>query len=419
MASANASTLKDLPEKWVMVHDGRRDHYQLPIALAEEGMLERFVTDWYTPMENPLWRGFTKVRALESRLKLAKRYSSLLPSSLTTDSKSAYAFGYVSRMITKAPYRDDLEGERAGSKAAQLANRERVNLLATSYSAASAFAHLDQGLRRVLFQIHPQPRFLRNLYSELIAKDEDYAGLAQEQEMLSSDEQLEQWTKESTLAEHIICASSFTKRTLLESGKREDEISVLPYGVDTSEFPYGVPEPNQPLRVLFVGQKVARKSLQTLLRVWSELKPQNAELIIAGGHNRDEAILSRFAGVFTDVPQVSKSELIRLFQQADLFVLPSVAEGFGHVYLEALSCGTPILCTENTGGADLLEGKDSGWIARAGDPASLAACLTDALSNRQRLHEMRPRARAIAEHHTWTRFRGGLREVLERTGTQQ
>jgi len=40
----------------VVVHDAFRDNYQLPVALAEAGLLERFVTDWYTPMEKPLWR---------------------------------------------------------------------------------------------------------------------------------------------------------------------------------------------------------------------------------------------------------------------------------------------------------------------------------------------------------------------------
>lgn len=402
-----------------MVHDGARDHYQLPASLAEKDMLERFVTDWYTPMDKLLWRGLSTVHAVERRLKLAKRYSALLPSSLISDNKSAYALGFLSRILTRAPYRDDLEGKRAGTMAAQIANKQRANLFATSYSAASAFTQLDKGLRRVLFQVHPQPLFLRDLYTDFMGQHEDYAGLASEPEMLGDEAQLSHWAQESALAEHVICASSFTKRTLIASGKASEQISVVPYGVDTTAFPFGRPDPQQPLRVLYVGQKVARKSLQLLLRVWNELHPIGAELIVAGGHTRDERILQRFTGTFTDVPQVSRAELLRLFQQADLFVLPSLAEGFGHVYLEALSCGTPIVCTENTGGADLLRGKEAGWVARAGEPEALYRCLADALSNRKRLRAMRSRARAIAEQHTWARFRSGVRDVLEASCSDQ
>ncbi len=397
---------------WVVVHDGPRDHYQLPLALAEEGLLERFVTDWYTPLDRAPWRSLTSARFLESRLRLRKRYCEKLASRMVTDTKAGYAFGFVRRKMTRAVYRDDLEGATAGRLAARIANRTHAGLFATSYSASAAFEELDRGLCKVLFQVHPEPRYLRRLYQTLIDQDPEYSGLAREQEMIVSDDELTQWSKESELADHVICASCFTKKTLIAAGRRPEEVSVVPYGVDANAFPYGAPEPNQPLRVLFVGQKVARKSLQMLLSVWSELKPENAELIVAGGHNSDESILSRYSGSFVNVPRVSRAELLRLFQQSDLFVLPSVVEGFGHVYLEALSTGTPIVCTENTGGADLIRDQGAGWIVEAGNADDLRRCLIDALSDRGRLKEMRPRARAIAERHTWQSFREKVRDVL-------
>jgi len=78
-----------------------------------------------------------------------------------------------------------------------------------------------------------------------------------------------------------------------------------------------------------------------LLSVWNKLKPSGARLIVAGGHVRDNTIFPAFAGSYEEILRISLSELVALYQNADVFVLPSVAEGFGHVYLESLACSTP------------------------------------------------------------------------------
>ncbi len=149
-----------------------------------------------------------------------------------------------------------------------------------------------------------------------------------------------------------------------------------------------------------------------LLRVWQQLQPVNAHLVLAGGHVRDETVLQGFENLYTETPRIGNADLVRLFQQADIFVLPSLAEGFGHVYLEALACGVPIICTDNTGGADIIRHGESGWILPAGDPVALADCLSWALAHRRHLREMREAARAVAEQYSWSRFREGIREVL-------
>lgn len=246
-------------------------------------------------------------------------------------------------------------------------------------------------------------------------KDVDYAGLANEAETAVSELDLANWEKESALADHILCASNFTRSSLEDVGIAPEKISVVPYGVQTQMFQFGRPSGEGPLKVLFVGQKVARKGLRTLLRVWKQLQPENAHLVLAGGHVRDESVLHGFEDQFIETPRISNAELVRLFQQADLFVLPSLAEGFGHVYLEALSCGVPIICTDNGGGADIIRHGESGWVIPAADPVALADCLSWAFAHRRYLREMREPARAVAEKYSWSRFREGIREALRST----
>jgi glycosyltransferase involved in cell wall biosynthesis len=397
---------------WVVVHDSERDHYELPVALAEVGALERFVTDWYTPLDRTFWQYLAGTSLGKSTFGISKRYRPDLPSRLTADNKLGFGAGYLRRKLLQRPSLDQVMGGHMGRVAASIANRRGCHLLAASYSAATAFQALRPGLKRVLFQVHPHPRFLRSLYLTTMEKDPDYAGLTNEAESTVSELELANWEQESALADHILCASHFTRRTLEGVGIASEKISVVPYGVQTQMFQFGHPSGDGPLKVLFVGQKVARKGLRTLLRVWKELQPANAQLVLAGGHVRDESVLRGFEDQFIETPRISNAELVRLFQQADLFVLPSLAEGFGHVYLEALSCGVPIICTDNGGGADIIQHGENGWVIPAADPAALADCLSWALSHRRYLREMREAARALAENYSWSRFREGIRDVL-------
>ena len=85
-------------QRWVVVHDAERDHYELPIALAEAGVLEKFVTDWYTPLDRPLWRVLANSIGKSSR-GMVKRFRSQLPSHLTADDKFDFVWGLLMRKL--------------------------------------------------------------------------------------------------------------------------------------------------------------------------------------------------------------------------------------------------------------------------------------------------------------------------------
>jgi glycosyltransferase involved in cell wall biosynthesis len=396
-----------------VVHDAWRDQYQLPGAFAEAGLLERFVTDWYTPADRPLWASAVRNPLGGLPLGLRTRFSPLVPSAVTADEKGSFLAGLLRRKWKHEPFNDVIEGAKSGRRAAEIANATGSNLLAASYSAAAAFRDLKPGLARILFQVHPQPRFLRDLYQRQMAKDADYSELIEENECSVDEQTMASWEQEARLADHILCASSFSKRSLVWSGIPAERISVVPYGVDTTRFePADVTTvDDRSFKVLFVGQRVARKGLRTLLRLWKKLQPRNAELILAGGHQSNEHIMADFHGLYTDIPRMSDKALMRLYKGADAFVLPSLAEGFGHVYLEALACGTPVLCTENTGAADLVVNGENGWTIPAGDADALEAQLLWMLGHREEVRAMRNAARASAERHTWFSFRESVREI--------
>ena len=109
-----------------------------------------------------------------------------------------------------------------------------------------------------------------------------------------------------------------------------------------------------------------------------------------------------------------RAELNWYFAHAHAFVLPSLSEGFGQVYVEALAHGCPVIGTRNSVLPDLTEAQP--WIryVEPGDVGGLAERL------RERLRETAPAAKqrvtiaASVDGLSWERFRAGIEEVLQR-----
>jgi len=91
-----------------------------------------------------------------------------------------------------------------------------------------------------------------------------------------------------------------------------------------------------------------------------------------------------------------------------LFVLPSLAEGFAHVILEAMSSGLPVLTTASTCAPDVLEDGVHGFIVPIRDARAIAEKITWGRSHRSDLYRMGLAAASRARTYTWERFRKGL-----------
>jgi glycosyltransferase involved in cell wall biosynthesis len=392
---------------WVVAHCGARDQYQLPIALHESGQLHRFVTDWYSSMDNPtlctLWE-YIPQRVLST---ISRRYHPDLPSRLVKDLKLKGALKSVFGTNALALDLNRLVGERA----ALVASSSGSHLLITSYYGWAAFPQLSRNVKRVLFQIHPHPRFLRDLYRKHERDDEVGDGFDNEIEMKVGDNFLRVWGQESLDADVVIAASSFTRKSLLYAGVRPERILVLPYGVDSRIFRNDADTPSGKPKVLFVGQNTSRKGFQDLLRTWKRISNHGAELHVVSGSTAQSQEVDSGRGTVVWHERLALTDLVTLMNRVDLLVLPSIAEGFGHVLLQALSCGTPILCSDATAGPDLLTGWEEGFVFSSEDWNEFASRLDFWLTNVDRLRRLRDAARTLAEGLPWERFREGVRNA--------
>ena len=408
------------PTKFVVVHSGARDGYQLARALSEAGMLEALITDLFWPADLKWTRAIETILPKRLRSLILQRSDASLPSA---EVRLCALAGSLTLLMDKLPgiplsvrrratrYADATLGRTAGRYATQRA----AGLLSYSYYGYDAFTHYSRPA--ILFQMHPHPVSMRRILTEELQANPDCAqSLQQEWELSLSEEDFLHLVRETTMASHYLVASSFTRETLAENGAARSSISVIPYGVDTNRF---MPDARRrsplgsKLRLLFVGRINQRKGIKYLLQALRLLNRNDVHLTVCG-RVVDGLELFRSFGDQVDVrPSVSAAELIAAYQSADMFVFPSVAEGFGLVLLEALACGLPILSTTCTAAPDLIENSSEGFVVEPRRPDLIADRIDWALNHRDEVVEMGHRARLCAEKFTWQRFRSGVVQAVK------
>jgi alpha-1,3-rhamnosyl/mannosyltransferase len=167
---------------------------------------------------------------------------------------------------------------------------------------------------------------------------------------------------------------------------------------------------------LFVGADRPHKNLAGLLRAWAELGAGAWPLVVAGRRDprfpearqtaRRLGLDARFLG------EVPEDDLAALYGGAGLFVLPSLAEGFGLPVLEAMACGTPVACAA---AASLPE--VAGEAAAYFDPrstASMVGTLARVLADAPYRRELAEKGLARAKEFSWTRTAELTWEVYRR-----
>ena len=419
--SSGLGTSLAAPRKAVVVHGGARDSYQLALALSEAGSLESLVTDLFWPTDLP-W-----AKRLESRLSptlremVLRRSATGLPVAQVTQCAVVGLRGLLLDKLPRVPFSVRRRSNRAadatlGRAAGRLARETGSGLVAYSYFGYDAMREFGQDA--MLFQVHPHPATVRRILRQELEAHPDCAdSLRQEWELALPDEEYEHLIEEPKMASHLLAASSFTRNSLIENGRAAEDIAVVPYGVDLERFhpgPLRDRSGDSTLRLLFVGRINQRKGIKYLLEALRLLDTDAVRLTVCGRVVDDLSLFSPFENRVEVRPSVNGRELIEAYRSADLFVFPSVAEGFGQVLLESLACGLPILSTTHTAAPDLIEEGVEGFIVEPRRPDLLASRIQWALEHREELWAMRRRARTRAEGFTWERFRTSSGEAVKR-----
>jgi glycosyltransferase involved in cell wall biosynthesis len=402
--------------KYTTVFPGIRDQYQMPLALHEAGRLNLFVTDFYN-------QGLLKsiFSCLGPKNPLLKRFRPALKDApIQTKPFIPIETRFLKKLFqeSKVAVWEDLKYSKIAYKKAL---KSKTSLILYEFQAEYAFQkNYPFPHKKILFQFHPNPHWEHPILLQDAASNPELLLEVQKNTRQNLPEKYKNHTCNSWVnADLILVASGITKTSLVQAGCDPHKIHIVPYGISSLDTTLGPDwiqkKPEKPF-FLFVGSGTQRKGLHHLCRAWKETGLEKSHELI---------IISRWVESFIEkdllnpgirvLRGVSKESLTWHFQNAISFVLPSLSEGFGQVYLEAMANGCPIIGSTHSMLPDI---KDAQEHIRYVDPLNERE-ITDTLKEVSRYepeHSFfnRNSMKLSVLPYTWENFRTQIQILLDR-----
>lgn len=226
-----------------------------------------------------------------------------------------------------------------------------------------------------------------------------------------SQDILNKLDRELSIADVIIVASSYIKKTLITHGYNENKIKTIPYG-----YPQITPKAQKgrnsitKLKLLFAGNISQLKGLSYLFKSIEGLE-NKVELTLVGSKTNDLSTKMNVAlSKHNYLGSLSHELLLEEMHKADILVFPSLCDGFGMVITEAMSQGTPVIASENSCGPDLIKHGVNGWLVPIQNSEAIRQIIMDVLLEPSSLTRIEENALADAAKRPWSVYE---KEVVE------
>ena len=201
----------------------------------------------------------------------------------------------------------------------------------------------------------------------------------------------------------VVVANSEGLKELALKSSPDQKIDVIYNGIDISEF-----EPcfeiHDVLKMLCVSRLIERKGIRFLIEAISMLNDDKIELVLVGEGNQEKELkqLAKDLDVADRVEfkgYVDHDDIGDIYENSDVFVLPSSNEGMSNALLEAMASGLPVIVTDTGGTSELLDG--NGVVVPMGDPNAIAQAVCELRDDPKARRRMGAKSREIAERMGW------------------
>lgn len=220
---------------------------------------------------------------------------------------------------------------------------------------------------------------------------------------------------EVALADQVLVLTEFQRETFALSGVPRQKLQVTNLGLDGQLFAprtkQGAADSSGALRLLFVGQLTQRKGLSYLLEAFLALPPGAATLTLVGQPEPSAARLLQRPGV-TLHPHVPRHQLPDVYAAHDVFVFPSLIEGFPQTPLEAMACGLPCVLSSNCYGGDVVTDGYDALVVPPRDSGALATAIERLIDSPALRVSLGRAAYETAKRFSWQRYEERVLEVL-------
>lgn len=320
--------------QWLCCQLGAREHYAVPRALRLTGSLAKLITDLWMRRVGRFHPGLAGARIAAPNL-----------ATLRFELKASFARENGWKLISQ---RNEWFQRQAIAQLKRTTNCDHT-IFAYSYAAGEIFEFARaRGWRTVLGQIDPGPAEERIVADLQKTSDNKWRP--------APKEYWDNWRRECSLADRVVVNSKWSRDALLAEGVPAQKIQIIPVAyeswTDTRSFQRLYPRAfsaDRPLRVLFLGQINLRKGVRQLLDAVRLLNGEPVEFWFVGRtqiripQDLRSHPQCRWFGV---APRVKVDSYYR---DADVFILPTLSDGFGLTQLEAQSWKLPVIASRYCG----------------------------------------------------------------------
>ena len=358
---------------WICCQLGAREHYAVPRALKLGDLLDAFITDlWIRP------------RRFHAGLAGARVIAPNIPA-LVFELKASFARENGWNLISR---RNEWFQQHAVAQLKASGNGDHT-VFAYSYAAREIFKFArERGWRTVLGQIDPGPveeSIVTDLQNKLPVQHTHWKP--------APKAYWDNWREECSLADQIVVNSNWSRDALIADGVATDKIRVIPVAYeaanDSRSFQRHYPRAfsaERPLRVLFLGQINLRKGVAQLLEAVKLLSGEHVEFWFVGPtqiHVAEELRRHPQVRWFGVAPRVAVD---RYYRDADVFILPTLSDGFGLTQLEAQAWKLPVIASRYCG--DVVRDGLNGVVLKEVSGHAIADVLHEFLRSPETLSEM-------------------------------
>lgn len=407
--------------KIIVAHPGQQHSYQTAIGLKQNNQLYKYITTVYNK-KNSLTNYICKFlpknikkRALNRRCSNLKdddvlqicELDGLILLFLQRIDKRKKIYDKWSLYITK----------KFGIKVAKYAIKNQVDAIII-YDTQGVYIgrylkKIDSKIKLVMDVSAANLDYMKKIYTRDFEIYSNFKKkLLSERGYLWNDKVMNPLREELLYPIAFLVGSTFVKESLKYVGVDENKIYICPYG---SNFP--VKEKKEffeyePLKLIYVGNVTAMKGVYYLLESLMKFDKNKVSLVLVGNYDNSNGEFNKYLSRVTFVGAVPHFEVENYLSKADIFIMPSLGEGFNLSVVEALSLGLPCIVSKNTGVNDFIIDKKNGLLFNIQNIDEIINCIQWVLDNRVLLPEMSNKALQTAKILTWDNYYKNLTKII-------
>lgn len=225
---------------------------------------------------------------------------------------------------------------------------------------------------------------------------------------------LDKLDRELSMADVIIVASSYIKKTLTAYGYNEDKIKIIPYG-----YPPIAPKKqrercsSEKLKLLFAGNISQLKGLSYLFKSLEGLEDKVELTLVGSKTNNLSTEMNAALAKYNYLGPLSHELLLKEMHKADILIFPSLCDGYGMVVTEAMSQGTPVIASENSCGPDFIKHGINGWLVPIQNSEAIRKIIVEILSEPASLKQIGENALADAAQRPWSVYEKEVTDYIK------